>query len=103
MIVYPILALIGGIGLATSNYSSGHISPLVFVSGILNILFTFGSLVPLTTVTIRRLHDLDRPWWWIFLCYFPLLYPLSIIALALLKGIPGTNRYGDELDAATAF
>ena len=101
--IYTILTLIGVIGLATSNYSIGYVSPLVFASAILIIFFTFGSIVPLTTVTVRRLHDLDRPWWWIFLCYFPLIYPLSVIALALLKGALGANRYGDELDAAPAL
>lgn len=66
------------------------------VSAILN-LFTFH-------IFVRRLHDLDLSGWWVLLVMVPLLGGLiallAIIALLVIPGSAGANRYGPEPDAA---
>jgi uncharacterized membrane protein YhaH (DUF805 family) len=46
-------------------------------------------------VGIKRFHDRDKPGWWVFLGFIPLVGLVwFIIELGLLPGSPGVNRYG---------
>jgi len=66
-------------------------------------LFNLAMLMPLISVSIRRMHDIGRKGWWI-------LVPIANFVLPLLDSQPGFNQYGanpkdgeDLLDlAATA-
>lgn len=51
-------------------------------------------LLTLLPVQIKRLHDRDRPWWWIVLNVIPLANFWLVIELGFLTGTPGENRYG---------
>jgi uncharacterized membrane protein YhaH (DUF805 family) len=59
------------------------------------VIFVLAVLVPNITVTVRRLHDVDRSGWWWFI-------PLTIIGLIPFlywmckKGDEGENRFGPE-------
>ena len=61
-----------------------------------------GGLWAALCITVKRLHDLDRPGWhfWLFLVPFYNFY-LSLVLL-FAKGTDGPNQYGrDPLQAAT--
>ena len=59
------------------------------------MIFVLAVLVPNITVTVRRLHDVDRSGWW-------MLIPMTIIGIipylywVCKKGDEGENRFGPE-------
>jgi uncharacterized membrane protein YhaH (DUF805 family) len=54
--------------------------------------------VPALTVTIRRLHDINRSGWWILVTFVPAIGGLILLVFSLLPGTQGMNDYGDEPD-----
>ena len=48
------------------------------------------------SLTVRRLHDLDKSWTWIFLCFIPIIGWLFLLYLLFAKGTIGTNKYGTD-------
>lgn len=75
-----IVALIGGL-----RYGS-MLASLVSLIG----------LVPGVMLTIRRLHDLDRPTWWIIGTFIPVLNIVLSVYIVFFPGTPGTNQYGPD-------
>ena len=69
--------------------------PDIQIGGPVYVIFVLAVLVPNITVTVRRLHDVDRSGWWWFI-------PLTIIGLIPFlywmckKGDEGENRFGPE-------
>lgn len=61
---------------------------------LLGDLFALFNVIPLVTISMRRLHDLDRTGWW-------LLLPPAALVFACLPGTPGVNRYGPAPSAAS--
>lgn len=57
-------------------------------------VFTLVIFLPGLAVTIRRLHDLDRPGWWIFLIFVPLIGVIVLIVWFCTRGTSGRNRFG---------
>ena len=57
---------------------------------ITNLLLFFPSL----TVSVRRLHDIDRSGLWIFIAFVPLIGALLLFIWSLQGGTQGSNSYG---------
>ena len=66
---------------------------------ILRCLTLADSLYPGLMLTIRRLHDLDKPSWWCIGMFVPIVNFLLLFFLLFNRGTNGPNRYGpDPLD-----
>lgn len=63
---------------------------------IITSLFGLAVLLPGLGVTVRRLHDLDRTGWWIFLGLIPLVGAIILIIWFCSKGTDGLNRFGAD-------
>jgi uncharacterized membrane protein YhaH (DUF805 family) len=63
---------------------------------IVSSLFGLAVLLPGLAVTVRRLHDLDRTGWWIFLGLIPLVGAIILIIWFCSKGTDGPNRFGPD-------
>jgi uncharacterized membrane protein YhaH (DUF805 family) len=63
---------------------------------IVSSLFGLAVLLPGLAVTVRRLHDLDRTGWWIFLGLIPLVGAIILIIWFCSKGTDGPNRFGSD-------
>ena len=50
--------------------------------------------LPGLAVTVRRLHDLDRSGWWIFISLVPIVGGIILIVWFCTKGTEGPNRFG---------
>ncbi len=59
------------------------------VASIVNVLYFLAILVPAITVCIRRMHDVDKEWWYA-------LIPIYNLILTITPGTPGPNLYGVE-------
>ena len=51
---------------------------------------------PLWAVTVRRLHDMDKPGYWAFVGFMPLVGGPKMTRLLALPGTVGPNRYGPD-------
>jgi uncharacterized membrane protein YhaH (DUF805 family) len=63
---------------------------------IVSSLFGLAVLLPGLAVTVRRLHDLDRTGWWIFLGLIPLVGAIILLIWFCSKGTDGPNRFGPD-------
>ncbi|WP_250157230.1 DUF805 domain-containing protein [Tianweitania aestuarii] len=66
---------------------------LDFWSTILAVV-VFVSLWCQAALAAKRLHDMDQPGFWAVSMFVPILNFFAFIALCILKGTPGENRFG---------
>lgn len=66
------------------NFGYDLMSPIVTL-----VLF-----IPSLSVSVRRLHDIDRTGWWLLLGLIPILGWIVLIVFACQKGTAGANRFG---------
>ena len=65
--------------------------PLPVVSAIVSLVL----LLPNISISIRRLHDIDRTGWW-FLLVLTIIGSILLIVWACFKGTSGANTYGPD-------
>ncbi len=70
---------------------TGLIGRLMLVILVLGLL---GLFIPLLAVEVRRFHDQDRSGWFVLLNFIPYIGPLIVLAMMLIDGTPGENRFG---------
>ena len=85
IIVGVVLALVDGLIGTTTGVAN---------VGILSGIYGLAILIPSIAVTVRRLHDIDRTGWWIFINLIPLIGSIVLLVFAVTPGTPGNNRYG---------
>ena len=56
-------------------------------------VFSLATLVPSISVSVRRLHDIDKSGWWFFLA-FTVIGILVLFYWACVASDEGENRYG---------
>ena len=61
--------------------------------GILGIIYSILIFIPNITITVRRLHDVNKSGWNL-LWYITIIGMLFILILNVLKGTEGENKYG---------
>ncbi|MBN9145709.1 MAG: hypothetical protein ABT10_10925 [Novosphingobium sp. SCN 63-17] len=59
-------------------------------------LIALFTLIPSYTVSIRRLHDIDRSGWWLLVWLVPFVGWFVLLIFFCLDGTYGRNRYGDD-------
>jgi uncharacterized membrane protein YhaH (DUF805 family) len=62
--------------------------------GQIEMLYLFGTLIPLVAVSVRRLHDINRSGWWSLLSFIPLLNLGLFFGILTRESQAGENRYG---------
>ena len=62
--------------------------------GPLAALAVLGLFIPQISVAVRRLHDLDRSGWWIWISLIPIVGGLILLVWNCMRGTQGTNRFG---------
>ncbi len=70
--------------------------------GLLSGIYGLAVIIPSLAVTVRRLHDIDRSGWWIFINLIPLIGAIVLLVFAVSEGTAGNNRYGPSPKGATA-
>lgn len=77
--------------LLTLGLAFGEDSP---ASNIMVTIFYLIMLVPNLSVSVRRLHDIGKSGWYMFLSLIPLIGGLILLVWALMDSEPGENQYG---------
>jgi uncharacterized membrane protein YhaH (DUF805 family) len=60
------------------------------------LLVALALLIPSSSVTIRRLHDIDKSGLWLLLGLVPLVGMILILVYTCRRGTPGQNRFGPD-------
>jgi uncharacterized membrane protein YhaH (DUF805 family) len=63
--------------------------------GIVSGIAGLALLLPGLAVSARRLHDIDRTFWWVLLA-FTIIGGLVLLYWACLRGTLGPNRFGPD-------
>jgi uncharacterized membrane protein YhaH (DUF805 family) len=63
--------------------------------GIVGTVVGLGLFLPGLAVSARRLHDIDRTFWWVLLA-FTIIGALVLIYWACQRGTAGPNRFGPD-------
>jgi|TARA_B100001964_G_scaffold242016_1_gene315741 uncharacterized membrane protein YhaH (DUF805 family) len=64
---------------------------VVVVGYIISFLF----LIPAISVTVRRLHDINKSGWFIFISLIPIIGSIILLFWTIEKGTLGKNRFGE--------
>ena len=65
-------------------------------TAILGSLYGLAVLLPSLAVQVRRLHDINKPWYWIFITLIPLVGAIWMIVLMATEGTRGDNDFGPD-------
>jgi len=72
----------------------GGDSPLIFIYILPLMIFLIWSSL---AVTIKRWHDRDKSWVWIFITFIPVIGGIwAFIENGCLRGTQGPNTYGED-------
>jgi uncharacterized membrane protein YhaH (DUF805 family) len=90
-LVYFFLAIIAQLldnilGIAFWDYGYGY--------GPIYIIFALALLVPSLAVTVRRLHDVGKSGWMVFIVIIPIIGIIWFLVLMFTDSQPGRNEYG---------
>jgi uncharacterized membrane protein YhaH (DUF805 family) len=74
--------------LEPEHSSSGNLGRLLV------LLYLLATFIPLLAVMVRRLHDIGKSGWWIFISLIPIAGYIWLIVLLCTDGDAGDNLYG---------
>lgn len=59
-------------------------------------IYLLGIIVPIVSLSVRRLHDVNRSGWWYWIFLVPLVGAILLLFWACTKGTTGDNRFGAD-------
>ncbi|HEY5408911.1 MAG TPA: DUF805 domain-containing protein [Ginsengibacter sp.] len=80
--------------------------------GYIYLLYALFVLIPSLAVAVRRLHDVGKSGWFMFISLIPLVGAIWLLVLFCTDSIPGPNEYGlnpkgignhDEIDELGSY
>lgn len=85
------------LGYVIAAFAVGIITAVIGNAGnILLGLLVLAVIVPTISLEVRRLHDLDKSGWWIFISLVPLVGSILLIVWFCTQGTSGPNRFGSN-------
>lgn len=74
--------------------------PLMSVLGIFGeiplLLYWLASIIPSVSLMVRRLHDVGKEWYWIFLSLIPTVGLIILLVWCAGDGEKGANKFGES-------
>lgn len=58
------------------------------------IVFQVGFIIPIISLSVRRLHDIGKSGWFILIALIPIIGNIALIVLYLKKSQNSSNHYG---------
>ena len=65
-------------------------------------LYLLAIVIPSLAVGVRRLHDIGKSGWWMFISLIPLIGGIWLLVLLCTDGTAGDNTYGPSPKAVPA-
>ena len=60
----------------------------------IQLVLTFGLIIPAMSSGVRRFHDKDKSGWFILISIIPIIGSIIILIMLSDKGTEGPNRFG---------
>ena len=80
--------VVGALSAIIGHYISG------ILGGLITLVYTLGLIIPCLAISVRRLHDTNKDWWFILFGLIPCIGALIMLVLYILPSDPGHNRFG---------
>ena len=61
---------------------------------IVNTIWAMITIIPGLSLTVRRLHDIGKSGWWLFLSFIPVIGVIVIFIWTITDSVPYANEYG---------
>src|SRR5262245_9999244 len=61
----------------------------------LSTVWSLATFLPSLSISVRRLHDIDRTGWWVLIA-LTIIGIILLIIWACIKGTTGPNRFGPD-------
>ena len=71
-------------------------SALGAVANVVISVYGLAKLIPMISLAVRRLHDIEKSGWWYLLNCIPCIGSIILIVFFCKEGTAGSNRYGDD-------
>jgi len=92
---------LGGSTTSSTEFGDGNVSANAsFHAGIITLIWAVITIIPNLSVTVRRLHDVDKSGWFILLGLIPLV-GFYLLYLYCQPGTNGPNRFGPDPKGGT--
>lgn len=91
------------LAIVLAGFVFGLLSLIPFLGQLLYLAFTIFSIVTTFTVTVRRLHDINRSGWWIISVYLAFAVMFLIAAIGIVAGSETIISLGFILGGGAAF
>lgn len=76
--------------------SIGIVDFLVLTGGVIYLISCIIAAIGSISVSVRRLHDLDKSGVWYFIQFIPVVGSIWFLVLTCIDGTPGKNRFGEN-------
>lgn len=63
------------------------------IIGLLPVVWELAIIVPALAIEVRRLHDINKSGWWIFISFVPFVGSLILLILLALPAVNEGNNY----------
>lgn len=74
----------------------GYIGTSLLSMPYLSGIYAFAVLVPSIAVSVRRLHDIGKSGWMVFIGLIPVIGLIWLFILSIKDSVPGSNQYGEN-------
>ena len=64
--------------------------------GPIYLIYVLALLIPSIAVAVRRLHDIGKSGWWMFISLVPIIGGIWLLVLLATEGKSGQNEYGAD-------
>ncbi len=92
IIVLQMLLFFKIYGASPESIESGSLGLAIMAAGLIFVWVSFA-------LSVKRFHDIGRPGIFALVIFIPVLSVIALIALCLMPGEPGANRYGPRTNA----
>lgn len=73
-----------------------YVLDYILGTAVLEYLYGLAVFLPSLAVQVRRLHDINKRWYWIFIVLIPLVGEIWMIVLMATEGTKGDNEFGPD-------
>jgi uncharacterized membrane protein YhaH (DUF805 family) len=88
IVIYLLIGLLGGFNENDAPRATA------IPAYVLLALYYLAVIVPSLAVTVRRLHDIDKSGWWIFINFVPAVGGIWFLILMCMDSVPDANQWG---------
>jgi len=65
-------------------------------ANVISVLYILVLFLPGLALAVRRLHDTEKGWWWIFITLIPIVGNIIFLVIMCTNGTQGVNKYGAD-------